>query len=82
MRKSKATIKKYLNHEGIYGYEGEINKLFMSLLDEFVKDIKAQVKKLDYVILEDGSSGYDEYISKGEVLELIDRKVNEVKTNG
>ena len=41
----------------------------MDVLDE----IRAEIEKLDYVSIEDGSDGYDYYVDKYDVLGIIDK---------
>ena len=35
--------------------------------------IKAEIEKLEYLNIEDGSDGYDKYIEQYEVLQIIDK---------
>ena len=35
--------------------------------------IRAEIEKLEYLNIEDGSGGYDEYIEQYEVLKIIDK---------
>lgn len=35
--------------------------------------IKADIEKLDYLTIEDGSDGYDHYVDKYDVLKIVDK---------
>ena len=42
------------------------------LHDVFDK-IKAEIERMDYLDIEDGSDGYDKYVDRYEVLQIIDK---------
>ena len=44
-------------------------KLLTSVLDE----IRAEIEKLNYLSIEDGSDGYDKYIDRYDVLQIINK---------
>lgn len=56
-----------------------IIKLFeqKSILDK----IKAEIEKLEYLSMEDGSDGYDKYIEQSEVLNIIDKYKTDTEFN-
>ena len=52
---------------------GEVKEAIeMSKIDVFNK-IKAEIERMDYLSIEDGSDGYDHYIDKYDVLKIINK---------
>ncbi len=48
----------------------------------FIKElekIKAEIEKLEYLNIEDGSDGYDKYIEQYEALKIINKRITELK---
>lgn len=50
-----------------------------ALIVEELEKLKAEVEKLEYLNIEDGSDGYDKYIEQYEVLKIINKRVTELK---
>ena len=42
-------------------------------VNEVLDKIRAEIKKLDYLSIADGSDGYDKYIDQQDVLQIIDK---------
>ena len=64
----KKKIDKIIKENYDRGHEAGKSDL-MDVLDE----IRAEIEKLDYVSIEDGSDGYDYYVDKYDVLGIIDK---------
>ncbi len=42
-------------------------------LDSVLDEIKTEIEKFEYLSIEDGSDGYDEYVSRYDLLDIIDK---------
>lgn len=47
--------------------------------ETIIDKIKAEIEKLEYLNIEDGSDGYDKYIEQDEVLQIIDKYRTEME---
>lgn len=56
----------------------DLMKMYMNVkqTDSVLEDIKAEINGLDYLSIEDGSSGYDKYLDKYKVLQIIDKHIS------
>ena len=55
---------------------GTIEKAYNAGVSEkevVLDKIRAEIKKLDYLSIADGSDGYDKYIDQQDVLQIIDK---------
>jgi hypothetical protein len=58
----------------------ELEEIIQALKPEHVLDkIRAEIEKLGYLNIEDGSDGYDKYIEQDEVLQIIDKYRTEME---
>ena len=42
-------------------------------LDKVLDKIRAEIERMDYLNIEDGSDGYDNYVDRYDVLKIIDK---------
>ena len=58
----------------------ELEEIIKALKQQPILDkIKAEIEKLEYLNIEDGSDGYDKYIEQDEVLQIIDKYRTEIE---
>lgn len=54
-------------------HDHEILKAYSDGFSNAVDTIRAEIEKLEYLNIEDGSDGYDKYIDQYEVLKIINK---------
>lgn len=47
------------------------------VINDVLEKIRAEIEKLEYLNIEDGSGGYDKYIEQYEVLKILDKAESE-----
>ena len=58
--------------------EGRLKVRLIAELDEIKTEIN-NIKDLDIVVLEDGSDGYDDFVKRDFIVQILDNHISELK---